>query len=348
MAIIYPDGWREMASTGAAAREIETLIFLAEALPDDYCIYHGVHWTRVEKSHQLWGEIDFVILSPAGKLLLIEQKCGLLTESNEGLIKTYNAKSKSVVSQMGRTTDSMFERLDKYCKGTKPVIDSMLYCPDYTVKDMGAAGIDPSRIVDASRRDQLPYIICKILPLDNPDAALSDQLHAFLSDTLNLVPNANAFVGQAKMLFTRISGGLAEWARKIECEPFRLRIIGTAGSGKTQLALAVFRDAIAAGKRPLYVCYNRPLADHFMQISPAGGMIVTYHQLCDKIYRAQGLLPDFSVPGAYVILETFMTDFQPDEDWLFDELIIDEGQDFQTDWRQSAQPVASAWESLVA
>jgi len=347
MAIIYPDGWKELESTGSAAREIETLSLLAEALPDDYRIYHGVHWTRVQKNCQLWGEIDFAILSPSGKLLLIEQKSGFLTETPEGLVKTYNNKSKPIVSQMGRTIDSVHERLDKFCKGTKPVLESLLYCPDYTVKDMGSAGIDPSRIVDASKREHLPHIIRTILPLDLPANPLADKLHAFLSDTLDLVPDANAFVGQAHTLYTRLSGGLAEWARKIECEPFRLRIIGTAGSGKTQLALSVFRDSVAAGKRPLYVCYNRPLADHFIQISPNGGMIATYHQLCDRIYRSQGLIPDFSKPDAYALIEAFMTGFQPGETWLFDELIIDEGQDFQTEWKDNLlkllRPKGKAW-----
>jgi hypothetical protein len=348
MAIIFPDGWKELEVTGAAGREIETLAFLAEALPDDYHIYHGVHWTRVQQNYQLWGEIDFAILSPSGKLLLIEQKSGFLTETQEGLVKTYNNKTKPVAFQMTRTMEAMRTRLNTYCKDKKVGIETLLYCPDYTVKDLGSAGIDPARIVDSTRREHLPLIIRSILPLDVPVDAIADQIHAFLSDTLNLVPNANAFVGQAHTLYTRLSGGLAEWARKIECEPFRLRIIGTAGSGKTQLALSVFRDAIAAGKRPLYVCYNRPLADHFFQISPVGGMIATYHQLCDKTYRSTGAEPDFS-RGSEMFreIESFLTGFVPSNDWLFDELIIDEGQDFQAEWKDNLlkllRPKGKAW-----
>jgi hypothetical protein len=347
MAIIYPDGWKELDSIGSAAREIETLKLLADTLPDEYRIYHGVHWTRIQKGFQLWGEIDFAILNPAGKLLLIEQKSGFLTETPDGLCKTYNSKTKSVVSQIGRTIDGMYARLEKYCKGVKPTLESLLYCPDYTVKDMGSAGIDPARIVDFTKREHLSLIIRSILPLDTPAAPLAEQIHAFLSDTLNLVPNANAFVGQAHTLCTRLSGGLAEWARKVEFEPFRLRIIGTAGSGKTQLALSVFRDSVLAAKRPLYVCYNRPLADHFNQISPVGGMIATYHQLCDKIVRSGGIVPDFTQTDAYPKLETFMSQFQPGEDWLFDEIIIDEGQDFQAEWKDNLlkllQPNGKAW-----
>ena len=347
MAIIYPDGWKELAATGAAARELETLTLLEQALPDDYRIYHGVHWTRVQHGFQLWGEVDFAILSPSGKLLLIEQKSGFLTETPEGLVKTYDKKTKPVAMQMNRTIDGMRARLNSYCKDRTITIDTLLYCPDYTVKHLGSAGIDPARIIDASRRSQLAYIIQSILPLDQPTDPVTDNIHAFLCDILDLVPNANAFASQAKLLYTRLSGGLAEWARKIKCEPFRLRVIGTAGSGKTQLALSVFRDAVSAGKRPLYVCYNRPLADYFDQISPPGGMVGTYHQLCDKISRSQGLIPDFSVAGTFGKLETYMNEFQPDETWLFDELIIDEGQDFQSEWKDNLlkllRPFSKAW-----
>ncbi len=281
-------------------------------------------------------------------MLLIEQKSGFLTEAPEGLVKIYTNKNKPVTFQMGRMLEGMRTRLNKYCKDKKVLIEALLYCPDYTVKDPGSAYIDPARIVDASRRAHLPLIIRSILPLDVPSDAIANQIHAFLSDTLNLASNANAFVGQAQTLYTRLSGGLAEWARKIECEPFRLRIIGTAGSGKTQLALSVFRDAIAADRRPLYICYNRPLADHFMQISPVGGMIATYHQLCDQIYCAAGRVPDFS-RGSEMFneLESFMTCFVPGAAWLFDELIIDEGQDFQAEWKDNLlkllPPNCKAW-----
>jgi len=335
MATIFPDGWKELAVSGAAAREIETLKLLSESLPDEYHIYHGVHWTRVNQGFQIFGEIDFAILSPSGKLLLIEQKSGFLTETPDGLVKIYNDKAKPIAMQMGRAVDALRNRLNQYLKGNKVNIESMLYCPDYTVKDLGTAGIDPARIIDASKRELLPQIIRTLLPLDSPPDQITSKIDSFLSDTLSLIPDANAFVGQAQILYTRLSGGLAEWARKVECEPFRLRVIGTAGSGKTQLALSVFRDSIAAGKRPLYVCYNRPLADHFHQISPEGGMVTTYHQLCDRISRSQGAVPDFSNTQIFGELEKNFDQMQPTADWLFDEIIIDEGQDFTTEWKDN-------------
>ena len=83
MAQVDPAGWRELAVTGAAQREIETLALLASALPDAYTVFHGVHWTNVERGFSAYGEIDFIIVAPSGRILLIEQKSGFLTETDE-------------------------------------------------------------------------------------------------------------------------------------------------------------------------------------------------------------------------------------------------------------------------
>ena len=335
MAHIIPEGWQALEATGAQQREIETLALLAANLPDAYTVYHGVHWTRVSQGHALVGEIDFAIVNPAGNLLLIEQKSGYLSETPEGLSKQYAKKEKLVPAQMARSVEALRNRLNTYCTGDKPLLDSLLYCPDYQVRQPGSAGIDPARIVDAARREHLVHTIRSLLPQDDPARPLADEIHRFLRNELRLVADVATVAGQARTLYTRLSGGLAEWARCIECEPFRLRVIGTAGSGKTQLALNVLQDAMAAGRRPLYVCYNRPLADHIALIAPLGSTVATYHQLCDRILRSTGRVPDFTRPGAFEELESFIAGYRPEPAWQFDEIVVDEGQDFQTAWRDA-------------
>lgn len=63
MARIVPDGWQTMDAIGAMRREFETLESLAQGLPDEYTVYHAVHWTNIERSHAIHGEVDFVIVN---------------------------------------------------------------------------------------------------------------------------------------------------------------------------------------------------------------------------------------------------------------------------------------------
>ncbi|MFL9957679.1 ATP-binding domain-containing protein [Paraburkholderia nemoris] len=226
-------------------------------------------------------------------------------------------------------------------------IEELLYCPDHIVKDAAIAGVNPARIVDATRKDRLAAIIREALPADEARLACAPKIHHFLADELSLTPDASALVGQAGTLVTRLAGGLATWARRLEFSPFRLRVIGTAGSGKTQLAVQVMKDAAARGQRPLYVCFNRPLADHIARVAPPEAKVANYHQLCDWVARDAGREPDFQSGDVFKQLETTFAETPIDARWQFDVLIVDEGQDFQQPWvaalERLLRPDAAWW-----
>ncbi|KVC84034.1 ATP-dependent helicase [Burkholderia ubonensis] len=341
MARLIPDDWKSLAATGAAERERETLAALEHALPDSYTVYHGVHWTRAEQGFSVFGEAAFVVVSPAGRVLLIEQKAGFLRETPKGLVKVYLQTERNVPIQLARTQETLHRRLTAALGAGVYGVEALLYCPDYTIRQAAIAGVPSERIVDATRKAQLAQVIQQILPADEPRAANAPKIHHFLADELALTPDTSALVGQAGTLVTRLSGGLASWARQLEFTPFRLRVIGTAGSGKTQLAVQAMRDAIAAGRRVLYVCFNRPLADYIARIAPPGAKIANYHQLCDWVARDGGYTPDFDAPDAFGRLEARFAETPVPERWRFDVLIVDEGQDFHPSW-------ASALERLLA
>ncbi|KVD23821.1 ATP-dependent helicase [Burkholderia ubonensis] len=341
MARLIPDDWKSLAATGAAERERETLAALEHALPNSYTVYHGVHWTRAEQGFSVFGEAAFVVVSPAGRVLLIEQKAGFLRETPKGLVKVYLQTERNVPIQLARTQETLHRRLTAALGAGVYGVEALLYCPDYTIRQAAIAGVPSERIVDATRKAQLAQVIQQILPADELRVANAPKIHHFLADELALTPDTSALVGQAGTLVTRLSGGLASWARQLEFTPFRLRVIGTAGSGKTQLAVQAMRDAIAAGRRVLYVCFNRPLADYIARIAPPGAKIANYHQLCDWVARDGGYTPDFDAPDAFGRLEARFAQTPVPERWRFDVLIVDEGQDFHPSW-------ASALERLLA
>jgi hypothetical protein len=335
MARIIPTDWRTLESTGAAQRERETLEVLGAGLPEELTVFHGVHWTRVDKATAAFGEVDFVVVSPSARILLIEQKSGFLTETPEGLVKKYSGKERLVTVQLDRTLQALRARLATVLQGEPVAIEYLLYCPDYTVKQPGTAGLPPERIVDERTRPRLCARVLEALPPEPPRELLAHKLRRFFENELQLVPDVSALLGRAEQMVTRLAGGLAVWARKLEFEPFRLRVIGTAGSGKTQLALAVLQDAAAQGRRALYACFNRPLADHLAQLVPGEVEVASFHQLCDRRLRAAGESIDYRQPNAFARIEERFGALPVPSQEQFDELVIDEGQDFQPAWKDA-------------
>jgi hypothetical protein len=330
MAHIHPTGWQEMTVTGTAAREIETLSYLEATLADlPYRVYHGVHWTNVEKGYSVYGEIDFILVAPNGRVLLIEQKSGFLSETPDGLVRNYEGKPRKVANHILRSIKGLTERF-----GSELSIDYLLYCPDYTVRNPNLAGIDPRHIIDASNKGRLAQVIRETLPIDGAQPGDKfDKVTRFLSNMLSLRPDPSSMIGNAAGLVARLSGGLSTWARRLEFSPFRLHVMGTAGSGKTQLALAEYSDAIEAGLTPLYVCYNRPLSDHIEKLVPAGGRVTSFHMLSDAFARAQGVTPNYAAADVWESIEAQMTASELPADWRYDVVIVDEGQDFSPAWR---------------
>jgi len=216
LARIFPSDWRSVETLGAAQREIETLAMLEQSLTDAYTIYHGVHWTRVGNGFSMFGEIDFVVVNPAGSMLLIEQKSGFLKETTDGLVKDYGTKQKTVPVQMARTADAVRRKFSVVDKDIALQVEVLLYCPDYEVKRPAIAGLDPARIVDSKRRDKLAEVIQAILPADAAAAPKAAAVHRFLTDQLQLVADVSALVGRAGAMVTRLSEGLATWARRLD------------------------------------------------------------------------------------------------------------------------------------
>ena len=208
------------------------------------------------------------------------------------------------------------------------------------MRDPHLAGIDPRHIIDAGSKDRLaqrdPRSCCR----SPPPGDQFEKVARFLGDTLSLRPDPSAMIGCAAQMVTRLSGGLATWARRLDFAPYRLRVVGTAGSGKTQLALAEYCAAIDAGLRPLYVCFNRPLADHIERLVPAGGRVATFHMLGDAFLRARGITPDYAAPDVWGEMETALATATLPETWKYDVLIVDEGQDFSS--RLARHPAAHA------
>ncbi len=338
MAHIIPSDISQLALAGSREPELDTLRVLKAGLPAAYTVFHGVHWSRSYKGGTCYGEIDFVVINQAGDVLLIEQKNGRLKETSEGLIKTYGQAEKNVGDQLRRSLENVREKF-KWQHGDKPglKLDYLIYCPDYSLTKLNAVGIDANRIIDATTADQLSAKIEDLLTdggTGNP--AWADQVEEFFRQSFELVPNIHAHLSAQEKTFTRLSGGLADIIDNIEMNPLRLRIRGAAGCGKSLVAHRLYDRACVNGRKPLLVCYSRPLRERLNATVASGGMVQTWNGFCDEFLKTKGHRLDYSQMNKDPrfwdkVADLVIAESVPD-DWLFDTLIVDEGQDFEEGW----------------
>jgi hypothetical protein len=335
VAYIIPSDISAAALAGAHSSELQTLAGLKSALSSDYTVYHGVHWTRDYRGQVHFGEADFVVVNRSGQMLVIEQKNGRLEDTPDGLFKVYGDTRKDVQSQVRRSMENIREKMREVTGAPPPSIDYLIYCPDHRLVQLNAVGLDASRIVSGAGPADLAARIRKILPTGTAGSA-ADAVHAFLRDAFQVVADVHAHVTAHERSYTRLVGGIADIVGSIEMEPLRLRLNGAPGSGKTVVAHRLFERALSRGRKPLMVCFNRPLAERLAASVSPGGLVTTWHGLCISFLADRGFTPDFGEAETNRnfwrdIADLIIAEAIPDA-WQFDTLIVDEGQDFELGW----------------
>ncbi|MFD1212236.1 NERD domain-containing protein [Arthrobacter sp. GCM10027362] len=121
----------------------------------------------------------------------------------------------------------------------------------------------------------------------------------------------------------------------------RAKIIGGAGSGKTWLALEQTRRLTKAGKRVALLCYGRGLARYFARITGSWkpnerpAHVGMFHDLPLRWGAHHPLDPRMLTDDYYNrhLPRTLMNRARrQDKSELFDAIVVDEGQDFESIW----------------
>jgi hypothetical protein len=345
MAQIFPEDFHIENKEFRLSSEIGTLLRLKSELPDQYSVFHGIHWTRVEEDAAIYGEIDFLVVNQYGKILAIEQKETKIERSKTGdLLAIYESANgrrseKSISSQVTRNIHSLRQEFSRRHSGKSIQIDHLLYLPTATITGPLPSSLAIGRVVDQSESINLPEIILKIFE-DNPipsgdNVADALSIRDFLSEKAFITPQLGLLGRSAKVLTTRLAGGLSEWAERLEFSPFNLWVQGTAGSGKTQLALKELKRAKSNNQTSMYLCFNRPLADAMKLVAPEPNNCMTFHELASLLSKQKGHEVDFEKNNAFQNLENFLLKNITDLVSQLDVLVVDEGQDFERQWGES-------------
>jgi len=88
MARIHPSTPFHNPLTAGDYRERDVLRVLGDGLPANFDVFHNLPWSSMHQGNQHFGELDLVVISPLGHILLIEVKAGAIEETTQSLVQT--------------------------------------------------------------------------------------------------------------------------------------------------------------------------------------------------------------------------------------------------------------------
>lgn len=312
-------------------------------LPEDWIVLHHVSWQSRRSGRQGDGEADFVVLHPKRGLLVIEVKGGGI-EIHEGRWSTTDRrgddyKIKNPYEQATASKHALLAWLKEHGLAERIRIGHAVAFPHMaTLPNMGPAG--PSAI-SLTRRD-----------LDNIDAKIArcfdhwelkaeltghevTKLVGLLAPTVSVTPNLAGKTAEAEQALLLFTAEQVEAFAGLRASRGGL-ILGSAGTGKTLLAIARAQQLAKDGFRTLLVCYNELLGADLARRTavPPALSAGTFHSIC-LAEAAKARLP---VPAQKDAIwwekqaPELLVEACAVTETSFDAIVVDEAQDFSPLW----------------
>ena len=192
--------------------ELELLQTLERGLSDAYMLFHSVDWSRGVGGNEQHGEIDIVIVSQAGDMLLVEVKFGDVNFTPDGIIKTYGTQVKNITRQIGIQYSALKSWLED--SGLLVHLRHLLVTPHLKVQTETAQW-PRELIVDSADNDNIVTRISHSMGSGIPNALIYPRVVAFFENKFQDVPDVFVLAGRIQQSATRMSAGLATWVPRV-------------------------------------------------------------------------------------------------------------------------------------
>jgi hypothetical protein len=353
MAILWP---RKLTPDILAdpGRRAEQKVYnkLAEVLEEPFTVFYSRPWLGTLKNGKPFdGECDFVVAHPDYGFLTIEVKGGGIAydpASDSWTSTDRYGNTWDIKNPVKQALDSKYQILKK-CQAhpnwrqRRVTISHGVILPDVK-RIKGDLGADMPRNILCFMDDfetDLRYWILDLLEgemaSDYRAKPLGQEGMAILEDILahpfqlnvpihRVIKDDEERIQTLTPLQYQILAGFANTRR--------VAISGSAGTGKTILAMEEAQRCIQAGERVLLTCYNRPLSEYMKKMMGSQDLLMTgnYHKICDKIFRDASVEVDMEKIDSELFLEKYpahlLEALEKIPERRFDTIIIDEGQDF--------------------
>lgn len=280
------------------------------------------------------SELDTVVVTPTGVIVVLEVKAGDLQADERGrIVRDYsNGKQTDVAKQLGKQSAIARSRLTAL--GKNLTIRSFLVLPTGHLEGDGI-GIDRNRVIDCDRFADLCRIIhdCDRLvrAVDIPKA----QIVEFLQNHCVVRQSLSSISETLDVRTRELSSGLGTWVPRIDSPIAVVEVMAPAGAGKTQLALALLEKAVRGKRSAWYINSTRNIVERLQNhpINQHVDFIGTFHELAIEKTRAKNpadIEPHQLSEFFDKVAQDFVHSLQ-EQDYGIDCIVVDDAQDLKSD-----------------
>ena len=317
---------------------------LHEETPDEWTALHSVGLAHHQSKP--WAEIDFVLITEDG-VFCLEVKGGRIEHHQGAWYTNDHQLRESPFAQAGGGSSALYEYLAaKVPAVRRSIVGHGVLFPDVHF-DRSLPEVVPELIYDDDdlTAPMSTYIrrlskywsqrVAAVRHHEPQQLSRGDRsliLHHLAPD-FDLTPSLRALVANVDDELIRLTAQQKELLDGFIDSP-RVLIRGGAGTGKTLIACEEAIRLARSGRRTLYCCYSRRLADHLrLRLAEADVDVAHAHGLMSTLIRQadrQSQLPPVDPRDLFdIYYPQVALDALQDLEQLgsFDALILDEGQD---------------------
>lgn len=322
-------------------------------------VFYSCEWVGLDGELLRDGEADFVIAHPQIGFLVLEVKGGRVQRRvADGKWTTKNRDDEvfeieNPVRQAMKSKKIILNALKKRWPGNAPWLSArhgviLPHCSrPANVAHMGAA--TPLEIF--AFREDLANLGARLLQMMvwKPDGERETlgglgpagiaMLEDFYGRDIDFTPRLSSVIEECEAAIEKLTETQYRYLDFLGTTK-RALIQGGAGTGKTVLAAEKARRAARADRRVLMLCFNRPLLVQLRsELEGSTASVATFHEFCARMCLEKGIDLDaermaceerhFWSVRLPELLTDIGLDIPPEQ---YDDLIIDEGQDFKSGW----------------
>ena len=203
-------------------------------LPPEYTVIRNVDIADRGRN----SELDTVVVTPTGVIVVLEVKSGSLQSDDLGhIVRDYGEGSqKDITRQLGRQRYIARTRLSELSR--RLTIRSFLVLPNGHLEGSGI-GIDRTNVIEADRFNELCRIIQDCDRLPGAHEVAREAIIEFLQNKCVIRQSISSISETLDVRCRELASGLATWVPRIDSPLAVVEVKAPAGAGKTQLALAL-------------------------------------------------------------------------------------------------------------